>query len=660
MNANDQVRSLDEEVPASEFGGKAAALATLRQHNYPVPPGVCISSLAYLHAAAAVGVADSEPGVDFAERRDALMTSQVPHDVIGAVISGLAGAGVPQSAKVIVRSSAVGEDSGEKSFAGQLDTVSDVAIDGDSLSEAIARVWASAWGSRAEQYRRTHQLTRLDQLPVGVVVQAFVEPDHAGVMFTASPFGSVDDVIIEAVEGRGEGLVSGAVTPAHYTLRRGIGPLDPILESGPELALSGALLTDLVEIGLALEQLMGEPQDVEWVVAGGTLQIVQTRPITTRAAGAPCLATDDLVLELVVVTADNRDRLPDELLHKDKFRLRLVATAAGAKISRGWLLSVRRGSKGMSAEECAEVIAQEVEVSDQVSLVLQDPPRLEGDIVRQFSPLRELSDWVEKLTRRVGGHFESFDFIVTEIYKAEKSGIAHIVDGRLVVEVAYGSYVPKGIVPTSLYVSLADGSIERSQGVLQATGVFIESGVPVTREVNTVTTLDESQLRDIWHLTAAVAASYPDVSVEFGVLGSGEPYLIDIIPDMAPVNIDDVRVMSPGVITGRILLVDSEAFLTKSLDAHFHSERSGESASAEAVVVVAPTPFLALEEYLTEHGSSGIGFVFEAGSLLGHLAIILREHQVPAIVVPEIRSLVSGSELVTIDSSAETLLSIEG
>ena len=118
--------------------------------------------------------------------------------------------------------------------------------------------------------------------------------------------------------------------------------------------------------------------------------------------------------------------------------------------------------------------------------------------------------------------------------------------------------------------------------------------------------------------------------------------------------------MSAGRIKGRVVFIESGDLLEKSLDAHFHSERSDSGGRQnESVVVVAPTPFLALEEYLARHGSGDLGFIFESGSLLGHLAIILREHEVPAIVVPEIRSLVATDDLVTIDSSTESLLSVE-
>ncbi len=659
MTTRSNVLTLDETIDTAEFGGKASGLASLRQAGLHVPAAVCLSSRSYLEAARTATPARSvEPDPDLMET--ALLASRPSDYLVAEILRHLAAEGVTNADSLIVRSSAVGEDSEERSFAGQLETVSDVAVDHRAVAEAIAAVWASAWGSRARVYRERHGLQSIDSLPVGVIVQRFIEPTSAGVMFTAPPTGIGDDLLIEAVAGRGEGLVSGRVDPARYRVPRG-NPAAPEMDGPVEFALEASTLAELVNVGLTIEQAMGAPQDVEWLVSGGRLFVVQARPITT-SEGRSVAAPAETAVDLVIVSHENRHLLPAELADKDKFKLRLIATEAGVGISRGWLVTSAEPASGVSLPDCAAAIREQSEVANQVSVVLQSPPRLDGEILRQFSPLADLEHQLSRVVGRVlAAGIDDFGFIVTEIYSAEKSGIAHIINNQLVAEIAFGSYVPKGIVPTSLYVAAKSGEIELHNPVHQETAVFIEAGSPVTRPVERIASLDQSQLRQLWQLTEAVSDKYPDVSVEFGVLASGEPYLIDIIPDTAPVNVDDVRVMSPGVITGRVVVVDSEDLLGRSLDAHFHSEReaSGVAEIAESVIVVAPTPFLALEEYMAKHGSNGLGFVFQSGSLLGHLAIILREHEVPAIIVPEVRGILTGGEVVTINSSSESLLQVE-
>lgn len=659
MTTHSRVRALDDAIETAEFGGKASSLASLKHAGLRVPAAVCLSSHAYLEAArATIATPSIEPDPD--HMAAALLTSRPPDELVAELLRRLATEGVTSEDSLIVRSSAVGEDSDERSFAGQLESVSDVSVDHRAVAEAIAAVWASAWGPRARLYRERHGLQSIEALPVGVVVQLFIEPASAGVMFTAPPTGTGDDLLIEVVAGRGEGLVSGQVDPARYRVPRG-NPAAPEMDGPVDFALEASTLAELVSVGLGIERAMGSPQDVEWLVSDGQLFVVQARPITT-SDGRGMLAPDETTVDLVIVSHENRRMLPADLADKDKFRLRLIATEAGVGISRGWLVTSAEPAAGASLPDCSAAIRDQSEVANQVSIVLQSPSRLDGEILRQFSPLAELERHLSRVVGRVlAAGIEEFGFIVTEIYSAEKSGIAHIVNGQLVAEVAFGSYVPKGIVPTSLYVAHRDGEVEIHNPVHQEKAVFIEAGSPVTRSVERVASLDMSQLQQIWKLTEAVSDHYPDVSVEFGVLASGEPYLIDIIPDMAPVNVADVRVMSPGVITGRVVVVDSEDLLERSLDAHFHSERgsSGDAEVGESVVVVAPTPFLALEEYMAKHGAKGLGFVFQSGSLLGHLAIILREHEVPAIIVPDVKSLLTGGEVVTIDSSSESLLDVE-
>jgi pyruvate,water dikinase len=168
-----------------------------------------------------------------------------------------------------VRSSATAEDMAAASFAGQYRSYLEVGDD-DAVLRAVRLVWASLWLPAPRAYR-VHSGVPEDDLAMAVVVMRLVEAERAGVVFTVNPAGSGNDLRIEAVEGLGEQLVSGEVTPEAYVLPRSPAarPLvDPVLDKAINEALD-------------LERGFGSPQDVEWAHDGEQLYIVQSRPITT-------------------------------------------------------------------------------------------------------------------------------------------------------------------------------------------------------------------------------------------------------------------------------------------------------------------------------------------------------------------------------------------
>jgi Pyruvate phosphate dikinase, AMP/ATP-binding domain len=55
---------------------------------------------------------------------------------------------------------------------------------------------------------------------MGVLIMQMVEAKKAGVCFTQNLWGDADEIMIEAVYGQGEGLVSGELTPDRYVLNK--------------------------------------------------------------------------------------------------------------------------------------------------------------------------------------------------------------------------------------------------------------------------------------------------------------------------------------------------------------------------------------------------------------------------------------------------------
>jgi pyruvate,water dikinase len=181
--------------------------------------------------------------------------------------------GLPDDGPWAVRSSAAVEDGFESSYAGQFATVLDVTGPG-AVAAAIRRVHDSATGATAAAYRERMG----DGAPVAmaVMVQRMVSPRASGVAFSRNPMTGLNEVVIEAVAGKGDALVGGGVTPERWIRRWGAWSARPD---------AGATLPELVARGIAAETIrageeFGSPVDLEWVWDGNEVWWVQVRPIT--------------------------------------------------------------------------------------------------------------------------------------------------------------------------------------------------------------------------------------------------------------------------------------------------------------------------------------------------------------------------------------------
>lgn len=192
--------------------------------------------------------------------------------------------------KVAVRSSAIGEDSGDASFAGQYETV--LNVEGvDAVRAAIEDCLQSLENTRAVAYR--DEKTNQSDVQMNIVVQQMVDARAAGVLFTANPMNARrDQVVVDAVAGLGEALVSGHATPDHWVLSRDGAVVDAELQAD-EPVLSDAERTLLLDGALRAEERYGAPIDMEWAIdANGELRWLQARPITQLPADPNELDTD--------------------------------------------------------------------------------------------------------------------------------------------------------------------------------------------------------------------------------------------------------------------------------------------------------------------------------------------------------------------------------
>ena len=254
----------------SVAGGKGASLAAMTAAGLPVPPGFVLPAGVLEGAVDASELRERARAQDWEKAQALVREAAPPRREIGEAYERLGG-------EVAVRSSACAEDSEAASFAGQQETYLNVR-GADDVCARVVDCWASFFSERALFYRA--KKGSLDDLGMAVVVQRMIEPEKSGVLFTVDPIQRRRDrMIVEAVFGLGEQVVSGHVTPDHYVVdRRGAVKRERLEHGG---VLAGEELERLAELGRTLEERFAGPQDVEWAIAGGTIFLLQSRPVTT-------------------------------------------------------------------------------------------------------------------------------------------------------------------------------------------------------------------------------------------------------------------------------------------------------------------------------------------------------------------------------------------
>lgn len=285
------VLSLDQawENPG-QAGGKAANLSFARRHGVPTPPGFVVTASAfarYLRDNALeeevelrfrdVSLSNHDAIVRATgELQELILAAEVPADVAAEMTDALRRNGL-EGMRLAVRSSAVAED-GEISFAGQYASELDVAP-GEVLN-AYKRVLAGKYCPRAVAYRIRHGLTDFDTA-MAVLVLPMVRARAAGVVYTRDPACAAvggKAVGVYVVGGLAANLVDGSATPGKHYLTRDPEPdilMGCACESAP--MVDDGVLRKLGAWCMRLENVFGEPQDVEWALGPDGLIILQSR-----------------------------------------------------------------------------------------------------------------------------------------------------------------------------------------------------------------------------------------------------------------------------------------------------------------------------------------------------------------------------------------------
>jgi pyruvate,water dikinase len=333
------------------FGGKSANLGELLSIGLEVPAGFAVAATAFRAFVAETGLegtiarameraasGDVEDGAAASKAiGEAMRFAPLPEEVRAEIAArydelvDATGAEPP----VAVRSSALGEDSEEATFAGQQESF--LWVRGlEQVCDAVRDCWASLYTPRAISYRAARGVGG-EAPAMGVTVQAMVDAEVSGVLFTCNPVsGDPSMVAVEASWGLGLAVVGGEATPDDFLVSkvtgeivrrtinakeieyvpdasgRGTVRVDVPAERQSEPCLHEEHLAALVDVARRVERHFGSHQDVEWALARDrplpeALVVLQARPVTAvREQQAPTLSGSALSLVLETFGAPPR------------------------------------------------------------------------------------------------------------------------------------------------------------------------------------------------------------------------------------------------------------------------------------------------------------------------------------------------------------------
>ena len=297
-------------------GAKAANLAKLYQarlSNVQVPPGYVIPFYYYSEFAQSFGMRQKVDAMlamaDFQAEANARQTAlkKLRDEIERAPLSEETEKQIRQQYRdfakgrsIFARSSTNAEDLPHFNGAGLYTSVPNITSE-DAYVAAVKVVWASIWNFSAFEAREAAGIDHFQVYPA-VLIMVGIDADSAGVMITTDPFQLDplrDAVYINAKRGLGMKVVDGHKAPEQIVFHSRSntyqilgysdedsqlvfddqGGLKEIPAATGQAILNEAQVRQLANAGLQIKRLFNHKhQDIEWVMKGEQLYIVQSRP----------------------------------------------------------------------------------------------------------------------------------------------------------------------------------------------------------------------------------------------------------------------------------------------------------------------------------------------------------------------------------------------
>ncbi len=531
----------DEWPDLSEVGGKALSLIRMTQQGFPVPPGFVLSvsffkpwlericttpewakvmsssPAARAQACHAVKALCLELELD-EQRRESLARALQPLRSNGRL------------PLVAVRSSSPEEDLEALSFAGGYETTLGVTEAG--LEDAIRHSFASCFDERVLAYKREHGLP-IDSPRIAVIVQQQIAAEASGVAFSLNPLNNCyDEAVINANFGLGESVVSGQVSPDSFVVDKVSGTLLERKTGGKETCLwlaarGGTYETpppvpgqpciwdeealEITKLLTQLEDYFGLPIDIEWAIAGLTLEqrrlyLLQARPITAyiplpeemqTRPGEPrvlyidyTLAKQGIDFPLSTMGADCWERVQRTIMGADGlFGLKdgLVFTLGGrfyANLSR--YLKLQNHERTASQIRLQDTLSAEI-IRNLNGTYTADrlPASIKGALVRAaLAKVATLLPALRALSRPEHSH----EVLLAETQRLERDLAAEVAKDQGIGDLArstierFGEYMNTVSLPATLAAEWARARMSRlfseEEPEIQAQLIYLQRGLP--------------------------------------------------------------------------------------------------------------------------------------------------------------------------------------
>jgi hypothetical protein len=526
---------------------------------------------------------------------------------------------VPQWA---VRSSALTEDGNRHSHAGLYDSF--LGRRGTAeIAASLLACWRSFYSPRAILARL--RVSDTDPSPrMAVIIQQMVDAELAGVAFTQS-----GRTIVSAVIGTGDTLVAGTVNAARCDLAAA--------ESAPPPYDSITVLAG------TLKGRLGHEVDIEWAWNRDGVRLLQVRPVTAGLGDneptGPVFAAASLYFSDTIPAGIVLGECAPVYLAVTSKRSALFRLAAGSGVAvdDGWIITLNGAGLASPAHRPAwwEQLDGEVVIDMRTS-------------VRQnIIHAGQLQEFLTTTLNLKGDPGTRHTFLLRRFIRGEAGAITRRQpDGRVTME-----HSGSGLLALNRGLAAPHVLSLPATGDDRAWNDFTAPEPWATRAI-----------REMANFTDRADAIYPGASLEW-VLHNCQPHFIDYSATATPApafTASEGAILSPGTARGPLLLLDEDTdalarlsiapIVSVTRDADVPESRyiSGLltriGAYSSMPIVYAELPYVILSR-LAGHVA---GFVFSGGSPLCHLAILLREAGVPAIVAARPEATANGS-LAVID-----------
>ncbi len=300
----------------SSVGRKGLSLFELKDMDIPIPDFFVVSPVVFDKMVAQSlsrdgnSLLEKGKNPNESEVLKSILKSEYEDSDIHEILSAYTRISGFTDAWVSVRSSVIFPSNPEVSFSGIFSTELNVR-GAKNLLESIKRIYASLFTDDVVAYASSKAINLAD-VKLAIVVQKMVQAEVSGVAFTIDPITQdLGKLSIEAVFGLGDTISLGELTPDSYLLNKKdltilekrISPQEwmkirvinkgGVSKDGTEkVTISNAwsnrpkleegYIKEIAKIALIVENKLRRAQNIEWVMSGGKVWILQSKDLYER------------------------------------------------------------------------------------------------------------------------------------------------------------------------------------------------------------------------------------------------------------------------------------------------------------------------------------------------------------------------------------------